>query len=179
MLKDKRRYFFLDVIVKISLAIFLVATLTLIFVMLFVFASYDGSYEDFIRSQLITQKNIQLAMLMSGLFLIMVTTLITWLIGLYASFKVAGPLFRFSENISRLMEKKDGRNIRKDDCFQELSVSMLKAIDKMDSHKQELKLNIDRYSKLMAGSNGENKKDELLKSLCCLKDVESRIKLSD
>ena len=179
MFQIQKRYFFLDVIVKISLAIFLVATLTLILVLLFVFASYDGSYENFIRSQLITQKNIQLAMVISGLFLIMVTALITWLIGLFASFKVAGPLFRFSENISRLMEQKDGRNIRKGDCFQALSVNLLSGIDKMDSHKQELKLNIDRYSKLMADSDRENKKDELLKTLSCLKDVESRIKLSD
>lgn len=179
MSENKSRYFFLDVIVKESLSIFLIATFILTLVLFFVFAGHDGSYEDFIRSQLITQKNIQLAILIASLCLIMATTLITGLIGLYASFKVAGPLFRFSENISNVLEHKSAYKIREGDYFQELSASMLNSIDKVEAHKQELKLYIERCSEQINNSEPDIDRDELSKLLHHLKVVESRIKLSD
>lgn len=69
-------------------------------VMLYALTDSTGtSYGELIRSHTITQHQLGPALLIGGLFLLAFTACLTWLIALYSSFRVAGPLFRLARNL--------------------------------------------------------------------------------
>lgn len=66
------------------------------------YALTDGggqSYGELIQSHSITQHRLGAALLIGGFFLLTFTAILTWLIALYSSFRIAGPLFRLSRNL--------------------------------------------------------------------------------
>ena len=68
--------------------------------MLFVLTDASGeSYGAMIQSHSIAQQRLGPALLMGGFFLLAVTAVLTWLIALYSSFRIAGPLWRLARNL--------------------------------------------------------------------------------
>ena len=57
------------------------------------------SYLQNVQSLAMTHRQLPMVMLAGGLTLAAGTGLTTWLITLYSSFRVAGPLYRFSRNL--------------------------------------------------------------------------------
>jgi hypothetical protein len=57
------------------------------------------SYGELIQSHSITQGLLRPGLIVGGIFLLAIAAVITWMIALYSSFRVAGPLFRFSRNL--------------------------------------------------------------------------------
>ncbi len=83
---------------EISLLIGSIATVGILMIALYV----DAPYKDYLQSisgLLTTSRNLGPVMLLSGFCLVGACTTVTWLIALYNSLHVAGPLYRFSRNL--------------------------------------------------------------------------------
>ncbi len=57
------------------------------------------TYGELIQSHSITQGLLRPGLIVGGVFLLAIAAVITWMIALYSSFRIAGPLFRFSRNL--------------------------------------------------------------------------------
>lgn len=97
---------------------------------------------------------------------------------LYASHKIAGPLYRFE----KLCEEVSNGNLnpvtqlREDDQLQELAQSFAKMVDKLSQrrdHRERLLETIDQHIRSMVDRNGENLSDDLRNT------VETLAKLAD
>jgi hypothetical protein len=103
-------FFHLKLVAKISLGVGAVAVLSLLISLMLVSGQADDSYAAIIRSNSITRANLGKAMLLIGLMLVAVAGVITWLITLYSSFRIVGPLYRFSQNL-KLASASDFQNL--------------------------------------------------------------------
>lgn len=115
---------------KISLWFSFLAVIGLLIVF-FSVASPSESYQQNIRALSLSQKSLPWVMLVSGLILTLITGIITWLITLYSSFRITGPLFRFSRNVEAWI-RHGQRNIiplRKGDALQQESQLMAETIN--------------------------------------------------
>lgn len=93
--------FHLRWVAKIALAVGAMATAGLA-IMLGVLTDDTGeSYGALIQSHSVAQYRLGPALLVGGLFLLAFAAILTWLITLYSSFRIAGPLFRLSRNLER------------------------------------------------------------------------------
>ncbi len=91
--------FHLRWVAKIAMAVGAMATVGLA-VMLGVLTDDRGeSYGALIQSHSVAQYRLGPALLVGGLFLLALAAVLTWLITLYSSFRIAGPLFRLSRNL--------------------------------------------------------------------------------
>lgn len=91
-------------IAKIALMLAAVTCLGAVLVLHFITGESGQNYSDMARYFSSSRKNIGPTMLVAGLILISFTSLITWVMALYASFYIAGPLFRFARNLETLIE---------------------------------------------------------------------------
>lgn len=114
---------------KISLWFAFVAFIGLIIVF-FTVASPSESYQQNIKSLSISQQNLPWVMLTTGLILLLITAIITWMVSLYSSFRITGPLFRFSRNIEEwvVSGKPKAIPVRTEDSLQEESQLMVESI---------------------------------------------------
>lgn len=92
-------FFHLKLVAKVSLLVGLLAALVLLAVLTLITGATGESYGAIIRLHSLTRQHLGPAMLVAGLVLIAFTGAITCLIVYYTSFRVAGPLHRFSQNL--------------------------------------------------------------------------------
>ncbi|MCB1914393.1 MAG: hypothetical protein KDG52_01550 [Rhodocyclaceae bacterium] len=90
----------LRLIGRISLLFALLAMAGLAMVLLLA-RPVDGGYLDVIRNLSASRAQLPGLMAVGGLLLVVGTALTTWLIALYSSFRVAGPLHRFCIDLER------------------------------------------------------------------------------
>lgn len=102
-MEDDVHYGQVRLVGKISLWFSLVATLGLAVVVLLAGSPQVG-YLDNVQSLTMTHRQLPLVMLVGGLGLAAGTGMTTWLITLHSSFRVAGPLYRFSRNLETGIE---------------------------------------------------------------------------
>ena len=140
---------------------------------------HSGSYNDFIQSQLISHKNIRYSIIVAGLLLVLLSALISWSVTLYGSFRIAGPLYRFVQNISHCHESDTMLSLRSDDCLQELSTKIIHAAKQVENHKHEILTQIYSYQQLAELTDDPNKSKNLFKLLQQIKQIESRVNLDE
>lgn len=92
-------FFHLKLVARISLALGVIAALVLLAMLNLITGESGESYGAIIRSHSLTRRHLGAAMLAAGLLLLAFTALVTCLIVLYSSFRVAGPLYRFGQNL--------------------------------------------------------------------------------
>lgn len=92
-------FFHLKLVAGISLAVGVLAALVLLAILTLITGESGESYGAIIRSHSLTRRHLGAAMLVAGLLLLAFTALVTCLIVLYSSFRVAGPLYRFGQNL--------------------------------------------------------------------------------
>lgn len=159
---------------KISLWFSFLAIVGLL-IIFFAVASPSESYQQNIRELSISQKNLPWVMLVTSLILILITGVITWLITLYSSFRISGPLFRFSRNVEDWIKigKRNAVPLRREDSLQEESRLMLETINGLygylDGHQSLL------IQALQAADRGDFK--QLNHSLNLLKEMAEKASL--
>lgn len=89
----------LKLVAKVSLAVGAIAVLALLGALTILGPNGADSYVDIVRGNALTADHLGVIMLLTGLALVALTGVLTWLIALYSSFRVAGPLYRFSQNL--------------------------------------------------------------------------------
>jgi len=170
---------FSGIVAKISLSIS-VFTFAILMVMISIaLVDHGGSYNDFIQSQLISHKNIQYSIIIAGLLLIFLSALISWSVTLYGSFRIAGPLYRFVQNISHCHGSDTMLSLRSDDCLQDLSAKIIHAAKQIENHKHEILTQINSYQQLLALADAPDKNKKIVAILQHIKQIESRVKLDE
>lgn len=86
---------------KISLYTGLVTAICLFFTVYYLAGSgaQGKDYSEIFSAYALTKKQLGTTMFISGMILVTITGVITWIIVLYSTFRVAGPLHWFSKNL--------------------------------------------------------------------------------
>ncbi|MBF0153176.1 MAG: hypothetical protein HQL64_05500 [Magnetococcales bacterium] len=88
-------------VAKIALLTGAVAVLCLLVAIHYLSGKSGSSYQEILSAHAMTHRHLAPALLLSGLVLVTLTGLITWLIALYSTFRVAGPVHRFGLQLKR------------------------------------------------------------------------------
>ncbi|MGE5622687.1 MAG: hypothetical protein ACM3WS_06000 [Bacillota bacterium] len=98
------------------------------------------SYESIIRSSSVTRAQMGPVMLIAGLILVALTGVLTWMIALYSSFRIAGPLYRFTQNFKLAMESDSAGliNLRAGDSLRAQERHIGQAVEALRAHHAAL-----------------------------------------
>lgn len=121
-------------VASFALCVGVIATGGLILTLFVLTDSSGTTYGELINSNSLVQSYLWPTLLISGCLLVAFTAVCTWLITLYSSFRIAGPLFRFSRNLETSIAIGSHKPIpiRDSDLLQkdaELLASTLVAVD--------------------------------------------------
>ena len=131
--------------------------------MLYVLTDATGeSYGALIKSHSIVQYRLGPALLIGGAFLVAFSAILTWLITLYSSFRIAGPLFRLSRNLESSISLGPVKPlpIRNSDRLQRESAMLKEGLTSLSSHYAGLREDVDQAIKRLEA--GEISLDERL-----------------
>lgn len=126
----------LKLVGKISLGVGIVAVTALLISLMFLTGQTQESYAQIVRNHSLTHTHLGTVMLMIGLMLVAIAALITWMIVMYSSFRIAGPLHRFSQNL-KLASSSDVatlRELRRSDSLHEQEEHILQAVNTLRGH---------------------------------------------
>lgn len=160
----------LRLIGKLSLWFSLVALIGLLFSL--EFADYQASsYAQTIEQLLQSKARLPWLILIGGLLLGIGTGLTTWLITLYSTFRVAGPLHRFALDLDRGLSsgKMPRFHLRRDDELQDECRLLEQTTQQLQDYQLQLLGELDRALALT-----EQQDDSAL--AICLQDLQHHIK---
>lgn len=98
-------FFHLQQVAGIALCVSVAACAGMLVVLLLVTDDRGGSYWQAIGAYSLTSQNLGWGLLVFGLAMVAFAGITTWLISLYSTFRIAGPLFRFSRNLEMAIER--------------------------------------------------------------------------
>ena len=98
-------FFHLKRVAGIALSVSVAACAGLFVVLLLVIDDIGTSYGNLIGSYSLASRNLGWVLLVFGLAIVAVAGVATWLISLYSTFRIAGPLFRFARNLEMEIER--------------------------------------------------------------------------
>lgn len=134
---------------KLGLGVGVAAGTVLLFALSLITHYSGGSYGQIIGAQDLTRQYLGPAMLVAGLAVLAIVGVMTWLIALYSSFRIAGPLYRFSRNlelacsIGPIVPIK----IREGDALQKEAQQVEDALSTVRSHLADLRKEADDLEK--------------------------------
>lgn len=129
----------LALVAKLALAVGFVAAATLVILLQYLTNQSDGDYWDLIRSHATTRRQLQTSIWVAGLWLVGFAGIFTWFVALVFSFRIAGPLFRFSRNLEQAINNQGAPSpIRDSDALQEESRLVLAALSRVRGHNKTM-----------------------------------------
>ncbi|GAB4348651.1 MAG: hypothetical protein Kow006_09560 [Gammaproteobacteria bacterium] len=130
----------LNLIIKVSLATAATATAVLIILISVLDPGEADDYLQLISATVLKEEQILPATLIAGLCMIIITALLTGLIALYSTFRVAGPLYRFARNVEEAIRGDFGKlvSLRRSDVLQEEWLELKRAADTLNHHYDAL-----------------------------------------
>ncbi len=127
---------------KLGLSVGVAATAVLLLTLTLI--THDGgeSYGQIVQAHALTRQYLGPAMVVAGLVLLAIIGVITWLIALYSSFRIAGPLYRFSRNLelATAIGPVVPIKIRKDDALQQEAQAVDEALTAVRAHLAALRV---------------------------------------
>lgn len=114
----------LRVVARTALYTSLVAGIILGLLVLMPQLSGGRGYLQILQTEQLTQRQLLPAMLIVGFSLLCIVGMTTWMVVLYSSFSVAGPLYRFSRDLEVMAGRPDFHGIRDGDCLQDVSAQL-------------------------------------------------------
>lgn len=137
--------FHLRWVAKIALSAGAVAAAGLAVMLYFLTDTTGATYGDLIKSHSATQHHLGPALLIGGCFLLAFTAILTWLITLYSSFRIAGPLFRLSRNLEASISRGPGSPvpIRESDRLHQEAALLEDSLGVLTSHYENMQEELD------------------------------------
>ncbi len=135
------------------------------------------SYAQMIGSYSLTSRNLGWSLLVFGSAIIAVTGITTWLISLYSSFRIAGPLYRFSRNLEIGIEQWPAvpQPIRRADQLQRESKALNAGVSALRGHYDDVRRALQEVERsLQTGPAGEA---SLRRASAQLHEIERRVRL--
>ena len=144
-----------------------VAIVMLVVTVLFLTDQSGTSYIEIIYANSLSQKYLKPVLLICGLCLLSFVAFITWLFTIYSSFRIAGPIYRFSRNIEQAAAGVAPIGVRSDDALQDVSLQLTQSISSLHNHYREIDIQINEllYQIDIKDSRGLNENLVKLKSL--------------
>lgn len=125
---------------RIALGVGLTATAMLIFLAVYLGPEAGPGYGTMTHALALTRENLRSAMWIAALVMLAGAGIVTWVVVLYASFRVAGPAYRFARNIELAMEGDAGPvPIRRNDSLQEDAARLVETIGRLREHYAEMR----------------------------------------
>lgn len=171
-------FFHLKLAGKVSLGIAAAAAAGLALVVVALVGHAGNSYRQAIGAYGLARENLAPALLLFGLAMVALAGIATWLITLYASFRFAGPLYRFSRNLELVTEQGPAARpvpLRGSDDLQHECEVFRVSVATLNRHYDELRL-LAQQAQLEAGfaaADGE----PLHQALARLREAERRVRL--
>lgn len=128
----------LKLVARLALGTSLVALAVLLAVIWLLGNGSGATYFETVRTYAATQKNLPTALLLSALGILALVSAVTWLVALYSSFRIAGPLYRFARNLELAHTTLELPAIRRDDGLQEESRQLLASVEALRQHYRSL-----------------------------------------
>lgn len=128
----------LKLVSRFALYTSVVAVILLVASVLFLTDKLGASYAEIIYAHSFTQKHLKPVLLISGLCLLSFVAFITWLFTIYSTFRIAGPLYRFSRNLEQAAEGVPPLGVRKDDALQEISEQLKQSVTGLHNHYRQI-----------------------------------------
>lgn len=165
-------------VAKIGLSVAVASFVGLLAVLLVINDGSAEGYGQIIGSVGMVKEALAPAMLIFGLAIVSFAGVVTWLFALYASFRVAGPLFRIASDIERQIESGSARliPIRTTDKLQKEWRGFETSVTTLQSHKADLAQAVGEVEKIINGSSSPQQADELKHALSRLYELAHRVK---
>lgn len=103
----------------------------------------DTDYFQIIQAHTITRQHIAPAMLLTTLLLLAMVGLSAGIIGLFSSFRVAGPLYRFRHILQEAKQPVPAYHLRRKDSLQGVSHDLQKSVEHLHAHYQKIRSEVD------------------------------------
>jgi hypothetical protein len=176
--QQPRVVFHLNLVGKVALMIGALACFGLVLVLLFITDKSGASYGEIIRSNNFTRQSLGPAMLVAGLILVAFSAVITWLVSLYSSFRIAGPLFRFARNLEAMIESGPSAPvpIRSKDRLQVEGQQLARSTARLQAHYGAIRDVADRAVALL-DSNDNGAREMLPVEIAKLKEFDRHVLL--
>lgn len=168
----------LTLVTKLAILTGLGATGLLILMAGFVVVEADGGYFQVIQAHTLTRQHIGPAMIVTTLLLLAVAGLSAGIIALFSSFRVAGPLYRFSRVFQQARQPVPTYRLRRKDALQEVSDNIQASIEQLHAHYQQLRTEIDALHNALE-RNDSTTKQQYHQGLQRLKHLEAELKLHE
>lgn len=146
----------LRAIAKVAISVSLLSALILLTALYFLLIDQsEKSYLEAIASLTRSQQQLAMAMFVAGAVILLLAGFITWLITLYFSHRIAGPIYRFSRNLELQIEKGPVVTIaiRKEDSLQALSAKQGAAVEGLGRYYNSQKVPVDQIYQLLDGKH--------------------------
>ncbi len=170
--------FHLKMVAKIALSVSALACAGLLS-LLFLLADQGGdSYGQIIGLRSLAGQNLGPALLVFGLALLAFAGVVTWAIALYSSFRIAGPLYRFAQNLEMEIDHGPAEPvaIRRTDQLQREWKEFEASMGALHRHFSDLRQALAQTERaLQAGA--EFDAVSLRQTVARLQDVERRVQL--
>jgi len=168
----------LSMVARIALGTGLAAAVILVLTLAFAVDRSGATYAELVQAHAITQRNLGPAFLVGGLALASITGFLTWLICLYSSFRVAGPLFRFTRNLEQASETDLLSDIRRNDCLHDLADELKAQVGELHAHYRRLDALAGKAVEAIE-RDGEAARDEVSRILEELAEAAGRARLEE
>jgi len=169
------RYLHLKLVAKMAIFTGLAAAIFLFFLVFFVSEDSGATYLEIIQDHSITRAHLRPVMTLAALVLLMLVGFSVGVIALYASFRVAGPLYRFAHNLQSATQVTAYRGIRHDDALHGVAGELRESAQALEHHYQLVSQRVT--AALESLSTAELNSTQLADALDELKAVESSVRL--
>jgi len=165
-------------VAKTALIIAAGATVVLLLAIYWITDDTGNSYADIIVRHSLTLQNLTPTVVVFGLVLVVTASITTWLIALYSSFRIAGPLYRFSQNLSQIIDNAFAipLPIRKTDLLQNEWREFDRSQARLRQHYTDLHQELKTCEQIIQPQADINI-DAVEQALLGLQEVEHRVQL--
>ena len=165
-------------VAKIALGVGAVAWIGLLLGIFLITDDNGTNYAQVISTHSLTQQSLGPAILVFGLVMVVIASITTWFIALYSSFRIAGPLFRFSQNLKNIIENPFAvpMAIRRNDMLQREWNKFDVSQAKLREHYASLREALDRCEQALR-EGAEPDTVSLRQAFDRLREVERRVQL--
>ena len=180
---SKRRHVHvpLDVklVAKIGLSVAVASCLGLLLVLIPVSDEKASGYGQIVGAFGLARENLGPAMLVFGLAMISFAGITTWLFSLYASFRIAGPLYRISRDLELQIEQGAiaPAPIRATDSLQREWKAFEASVAALRAHYEELGQALSEVEKALPTNTATVDTAALVPAIARLKKAEQRVRL--
>ena len=142
----------------VSVSVSLLGALGMLSTLYLLFRAQPGqSYYQIVQSLTQGQDRLLVAMALAVSVILLLAGIVTWLITLYSSHRIASPFYRFSKNLELEIERGPVKptRLRKDDRFQALAVHFDHATDNLASYYACQRRLVDELARSLEQSDAE------------------------